>query len=397
VAICSAVAVIALLIFLVVILNGGLSGDVSTVPVPTLVGQNYKELDTSRYPSFEIVLSDYNYSDEYEHGIIMDQTPKAGDQVVPGTQIKIWVSMGPKETELPVIEDLKNMTEEAARNYLDALQGKLVPIVRTEHSDDVEEGKVIRTEPAAGEPLTRGQTVTIYISAGPELVKKNVPNVIGANITGALAILNQNGFEKLSSMEEDSLEPKGQVLRMEDPEGNQILPNTQVDVKTEITVFYSSGEMYAQMPVFSAETTGQEAMKLLTELGFKNVTVEEEYHEEIPAGNVIRTNIPSGTKVDVTAAVVLVLSSGPEPTEPPTESIAPPLMTKEIVIYLPQNMEEPYTLTIMLGSGVTVMDGKEIQPGTETITVVMTGTGVMYYEIYINGEYLRSEKVDFSA
>ncbi|MBR2047578.1 MAG: Stk1 family PASTA domain-containing Ser/Thr kinase [Oscillospiraceae bacterium] len=397
VAICSGVAVIALLILLVVLYNGGMSGDVTTVPVPTLLGQIYKELDTSRYPNFEIVLSDYNYSDEYEHGIIMDQTPKAGDQVAPGTQIKIWVSMGPKEKELPVIENLKNMTEEAARNYLDALDGKLVPIVRTEHSDEVEEGRVTRTEPAAGEPLTRGQTVTIYISAGPEQVKKNVPNVIGANITGALAILNQNGFEKLSSMEEDSLESKGQVLRMEDAEGNQILPNTMVDVKTEITVFYSSGEMYAQMPDFSGDTTGQEAMKLLSDLGFKNVEVEEEYHEEIPAGNVIRTNIPAGTKVDVTASVVLTLSSGPEPTEPPTESIAPPLVTKEIVIYLPQNQTEPYTLTIMLGSGITVMDGKEIQPGTETITVAMTGTGVMYYEIYINGEYLRSEKVDFSA
>ena len=73
------------------------------------------------------------------------------------------------------------------------------------------------------------------------------------------------------------------------------------------------------------------------------------------------------------------------------------MVTKEIVVYLPPEMEEPYSLTIMLGSGITVLEGKEIQPGTESITVSMTGYGVMYFEIYINGDYIRSEKVDFGA
>ena len=392
---CSAVAVIAILVFLIVVLNGGMGGEVSTVPVPNLLGQVYKELDTSRYPNFQIVLSDYEYSSDYEYGEIMDQTPKPEQQVAPGTQIKVWVSMGPKEADLPLIEDLKNMTEDAAKNYLSAVDSSLVPIVRQENSDEVKEGLVIRTEPAAGEQLYRGQTVTIYISSGPEQVLKSVPNVIGANWTGALSILTQNGFEKVNPQEEDSLEPAGEVLRMEDAEGNEIKPNTKVDVTTEIILFYSSGEVFAQMPEFTAEHTLEEAKAMLDELGFTKVTVEEEFHEEIPEGNVIRTNIPAGTKMDVTTAVVIYVSKGPEPTEP-TET-EPEMVTKEIVVYLPPEMEEPYSLTIMLGSGITVLEGKEIQPGTESITVSMTGYGVMYFEIYINGDYIRSEKVDFGA
>ena len=395
---CSAAAVIAILIFLIVLFNGGMGGDVSTVPVPNLIGQVYKELDVSRYPNFQIVLSDYNYSDEYEYGEIMDQTPKSEEQVVPGTQIKVWVSMGPKETALPLIEDLKNMTEEAAKNYLAAVDTSLVPIVRQENSDEVKEGLVIRTEPAAGEQLQRGQTVTIYVSAGPEQVLKSVPNVIGANWVSAMNILTQNGFETILPQEEDSLEPAGDVLRMEDAEGNEIKPNTKVDVTTEITLYYSSGEMFAQMPAFTAEQTGEEVQRILNELGFKRVTLEEEYHPEIPEGNFIRSNIPAGTKVDVTADIVITISMGPEPTEPTeTEPTEPEMVTKEITVYLPPEMAEPYSLTIMLGSGITVLEGKEIQPGTESITVSMTGYGVMYFEIYINGDYIRSEKVDFGA
>ena len=156
-----------------------------------------------------------------------------------------------------------------------------------------------------------------------------------------------------------------------------------------------TGEIFAQMPQFTAEQTGEEAKTMLDELGFTKVTVEEEFHEEVPEGNVIRTNIPAGTKMDVTTAVVIYVSKGPEPTEP-TET-EPEMVTKEIVVYLPPEMEEPYSLTIMLGSGITVLEGKEIQPGTESITVSMTGYGVMYFEIYINGDYIRSEKVDFGA
>ena len=259
----------------------------------------------------------------------------------------------------------------------------------------MKEGLVIRTEPAAGTQLERGQTITIYISAGPEQVLKSVPNVIGANWTSAMNILNQNGFVTVLPQEEDSLEPAGEVLRMEDPEGNEIKPNTKLDVTTEITLYYSSGEMYAQMPAFTAEQTAEEAQRILNDLGFKRVTLEEEHHPEIPEGNVIRANIPAGTKVDVTADIVLTISKGPEPTEP-TET-EPEMVTKEITVYLPPEMAEPYSLTIMLGSGITVLEGKEIQPGTESITVSMTGYGVMYFEIYINGDYIRSEKVDFGA
>ena len=402
---CSAVAVIAIIIFLVVLLNGGLfSNDISTARVPNLIGQVYTELDHSKYEDFDIKFADYEYSDEYESGEIMDQTPKSDEMVAVGTEIKVWVSMGKEQADLPVIQDLKNMTEQAAKDYIDALNkthedAELVPIVRTENSEDVEEGKVTRTEPAAGEPLTRGQTVTIYVSTGPEQVLKGVPNVIGQEVASALNIMYENGFENTTSEEEDSMEPKGEVLRIEDAEGNKIQPNTRLDVTTDLILYYSSGEMYEKMPKVT-EMTLEKARQTLDDLNFSNVDVLEEYNDTVEEGYVIRANIKEGDKIKVDTAIVLTVSKGPEPTEPPTtqppETTLPEEVTKAVTVMLPQR-EEAYKLTIMLGSGVTVLDDQVINPGTQSIQVYMTGSGVMTYEIYIDGEYVRSEKVDFSA
>ncbi len=401
VAACSAIAVFAIIIFLIVLLNGGLfSGDSTTVPVPNLLGQVYQEMDVSKYPDLEIMLADYDNSDTYEPGQIMDQTPKSGEQVATGTKVRVWVSLGPEQEALPKIEDLKNMTEEAAKNYLRAVSDTLIPIVRQENSDEVKEGLIIRTEPVAGSQLVEGQTITIYISSGPEQVMKSVPNVVGSDVTKALDIMVQNGFENTSIKEEDSIKPEGEVLRIQDAKGNRVTPNTQLDVTTELILYYSSGEMYAQMPAINSSDTYATAKSRLNEIGFQNIDTQEEYNKEIPEGHIIRTNIPQGTKIEINTTIVLTISKGPEPTEPPTtqpKETEPVEVTKSVVVSLPTDRTEAYKLTIMLGSGVTVLNDFEVQPGTESITVSMTGSGVAYYEVYIDGEYIRSEKVDFSA
>ncbi len=52
-----------------------------------------------------------------------------------------------------------------------------------EYSDDVEEGKVIRTDPEAGAELEKGATLTVYISKGQKQKddneKRSVPGLLG--------------------------------------------------------------------------------------------------------------------------------------------------------------------------------------------------------------------------
>ena len=95
VVVCAAVAVLAIVIFLVVLFNGGLLGNTKTlVPVPALEGLVYDELDITRYPTVEIVLADYDYSEDVEEGVIMKQSPEHGEQMELNGKVQVWVSMG---------------------------------------------------------------------------------------------------------------------------------------------------------------------------------------------------------------------------------------------------------------------------------------------------------------
>ena len=61
---------------------------------------------------------------------------------------------------------LENMTEGDAVKKLEALNLGLKISRKDESSDKVKQGNVIRTEPAAGEKLQKGQEITLYISLG---------------------------------------------------------------------------------------------------------------------------------------------------------------------------------------------------------------------------------------
>ena len=55
-----------------------------------------------------------------------------------------------------------------------------------EFSDEIEEGKVIRTDPGAGSTsLKKGDTVTLYISKGPENKENSFNVTISAKFTGS--------------------------------------------------------------------------------------------------------------------------------------------------------------------------------------------------------------------
>ena len=385
--ICSAIAVISIVIFLIVLFNGGVFGSNTTmVPVPNLVGKMYAELDVSKYPDLNISVGDYIYSDEFEYGQIVEQKPDANAQVPPDSNVKVWISMGPEEDELPPMQDLSTMTEEAAINYLKALDETLIPMVRQENHDEIKEGLVVRTEPAAGDPLTRGQTVVIYLSMGPAVKTASVPNVIGMSATNAINTLRASGFDNYKLEKEESQQEKDEVIRL------SVEVNEELDVTTEIIIYISEGVVREKMPGLTG-CTEAEAEKKLNDLGFYNLDFVYE-ENEVEAGIVFRQSITEGVEIDTETLIVLYVSEGmPETTVPPTD---PPKVTRSVSISLPTDKEEAYTLTVML-DGVTIVDGMTIQPGTATISVEMTGTGVGYYEVYIDGVYYKTEKVDFSA
>ena len=392
VVICSAVAVLAIVIFLVMLFNGGLLGNnISLVHVPELVGQVYDELDRTKYPTVEIVLADYDYDPEVPEGVIMKQSPEYGNQIPLNSKVQVWVSMGPEEEELnPQLDRLVNRPREDAENYIKAFN--LRPLVQEEYHETIAKGMVIRAEAAeADKPLEEGDTILLFVSLGKEVKTAMVPDgLVGENYKDAVTVLKNNGFEKVTPKEEPSLEEKGAVTRL------SVEPGSEIDVTTEIIVYYSSGEIIEYMPNVVGLTESQ-ARETLDGKGFKKVSVQEEYSETVASGKVIRSNIVGGDRVDVTTTIILTISKGPEPTEPPATSAPtqPPEVTKFITIALPADKTEEYNLSIEFDEEMVV--NVDVTPDTATYEFSLTGRGSGEFAIYIDGELLRTEKVDFDA
>jgi serine/threonine-protein kinase len=106
------------------------------------------------------------------------------------------------------------------------LQGKrLVPVRKEDYSDTVEPGKVIGSEPAAGQPAARDSEVGVVVSLGPEIIE--VPGVTGKTVEAASEALRAAGLVP----DVENYGP-GKTVRAQDPPGG-----AEVRKGSKITLF----------------------------------------------------------------------------------------------------------------------------------------------------------------
>jgi serine/threonine-protein kinase len=243
VVVCSAVAVVAIIVFLVALFNGALlNQEKEYAIVPDLVGKEYHEDFGTMYSDFKIVLRPQEYSTKYDKGQIINQEPVEGSKVFKGTELYITISMG-KEPEVKVMENLIGVPIENAQSFMDGQ--KLKTLIHMEASEQFAEGLVIRTDPAAGIELEEDQTIHIYVSAGPETVE--MPQVVGMDKNTALGRLNSIRLVNVVTMDVESDKPKGQVVGQSVPKGEKI------GLSTEIVLEISEG------PVETTEAPTEES------------------------------------------------------------------------------------------------------------------------------------------
>ena len=241
--ICSAVAVFAIILFLLALFNGVLLQDEKKlVDVPYLEGLTYSDALAQQYSDFIIRLQPQQYSDTYLNGQIMKQAPEGGEKVQKGTDLWLTVSLG----EEPPVKTMANFVDIDVEQAKAALSGQgFLPLVRMEASDEFEAGQVIRTEPISGTELTDGQTVYLYVSTGKDVVEESMPNVVGMDVELAKALLDQLGFTNLRIEEVESRKPAGEVVYQ------SVEKNKVVDVTGEVIIHYSQ----KQPETTEAETT----------------------------------------------------------------------------------------------------------------------------------------------
>ena len=143
---------------------------------------------------FEIQKVGSEFSTDVPEGHILRQDPKKGE-TRKGSQlvIQVWVSAGEETGEVP---DLENKSEQDARILLEKLNKEYnleltveAPEELKQFSEEITEGYVIKTEPAQGEILKKGDTVKLILSKGPDIKPVTVLPFVGMSIDSVLSQL----------------------------------------------------------------------------------------------------------------------------------------------------------------------------------------------------------------
>ena len=271
--ICSGVAVIAIVVFLVALFNGALlNRQKDLVEVPYLRGEMFSDTLVTRYDDFNIHLNPKQYHDTYRDGQIISQQPAGGSKVKRGSDLWITVSMG-TEPPVQVMDDFVGAAEDEAYNILENQGYK--PLRKREASDDYDEGIVIRTDPAAGEDAQVGQTVYIYVSSGPEILSAVMPNVVGMELDQAKELMDQLGFTQVRYEQTESQKPVNEVVFQSKEKDEEL------DVGTEIIIQYSAGLQQSTEPGQSVPEEGATEPPVTITIPFAVPDRQVEYRLEI--------------------------------------------------------------------------------------------------------------------
>lgn len=168
-------------------------------------------------------------------------------------------------------------------------------------------GTILRTDPEAGEELEEGQTITYFISQGPEL--RLVPrNLIGIKLGDAESLLLGAELilgEVTEELNEDF--PAGIVISVSNSE-------EQIPTGSPVDLVVSLGPTIRTIPADLVGAKAEDAQTQLTLEGLQYQLVEL-YDENVPQGTVISLDPESLTQVIRDTVVELRVSLGPPPEE----------------------------------------------------------------------------------
>ena len=380
---CSAVMVLAIVIFLVVLFSDGTGPEPQLIQVPQLVGENYDTLPNSS--DYQVKLNEKVHDSTVPAGHIISQKPDAGGQMEKGEAIYVTVSLGevPKIVKMPNVVNWELSQAERALNNLGInLQIKVEP----EHHDEVPEGSVIRSEPMAETELTTGQEVKLFVSLGVEFKTAAMPDIIGYEKNDAKKVLDNQQLALDITFEEifDSTIPEGQVVKT-NPEADATL-----ETGDAVTVYISKG---AQLVPMSAvlNLNVDSAVNILKSDGFVNYTIQTvediKQKDTVIELRVDDEVVNPGDKIDVGKTVTVVVSLG---SNPPRE------VTKTVVVDL-KGMANESECEVRITRNNQVVFEETVPMGTTSITLEnQTGSGKQTYMIVIDGLDGWMHEEDFS-
>ena len=187
-------------------------GRTKEVQIPSLVGTNIEEAKTK----LDELKLKYEITEEYspegkEEGTILSQEPKYQDnyKINETEVIKLVVSKGIEMVAVPKV------TGDAKDDAISKLEEANLKVeIAEEINEKVQEGVVIKQEPAANEQISKDSTVKIYVSLGRGIKEVTVPYVVGKQEAEAKKALEAAGLTVGTvKYESDTTKPNGEVIK----------------------------------------------------------------------------------------------------------------------------------------------------------------------------------------
>ena len=179
--------------------------------------------------------------------------------------------------------------------------GLQTTIVEERFDEEIPKGRVISTQPSAGDSIAPGGTVSLTVSKGAE--RYAVPSLINITTESALKLIAKTPLRAGDITEVfNSKVAKGLIISSSPKEGTQVKRDTLVDLVV------SKGVETFDLVSYVGKNSDQ-ALNELTSAGF-NVTSTYIYDEVVMPGEVISQKPVAGVALPAGAAVEIFISQG---------------------------------------------------------------------------------------
>ncbi|HAA6316398.1 TPA_asm: serine/threonine protein kinase [Listeria monocytogenes] len=211
----------------------------------------------------------------------------------------LWLlGKSPDEVAVP---DVSGKTEDQAVALLQK-EGFVIGKTAEKNSDEIAEGKVINTDPEAGEMKEKGTKINLFVSIGSK--KITMDDYTGRSYTDTKAILEQQGFKNISSEEAYSSEVgKGMIISQTPTQGTEVVAKS-ADVKFVVS---KGAEPITLKDLRGYTKTAVE--DYASPLGLK-VSSKEENSSTVEKGQVISQSPSAGTAMNAGDTIEIVISAG---------------------------------------------------------------------------------------
>lgn len=280
------------------------SSDKDAVKVPDIVGKTEEEATKAlKDKNLGIKVDSREDSEKYEEGTVSEQKTKVGTKVKKHSTVHVVVSSALIGKEI-IVPDVSGMSEDEAQKKLTDEGFK--PTSEFQYDDNVAEGNVISTTPAAHSKAAKDTQVKMIVSKGAQ--KKTVPDVRGKSEADARSEIQAAGLTvgSTSTQHDDSV-AKGNVI------SQSVTPGKKVSAGTAVNLVLSSGSDKVSIQNFAGKDE-EELLSWASQNGLNASKQKDEYSSNYEEGTIISMSPASGS-VSKGSTITYVLSRGPKPSD----------------------------------------------------------------------------------